>query len=68
MIYACVRAKLLQSYLTLCDLVVYSPPGSSVEFFRQEYWNSPGKNTGVGNHSFLQGIFSTQGLNLGFLY
>ena len=28
-------------------------------------WNSPGKNTGVGNHSLLQGIFSTQGLNLG---
>ena len=26
-------------------------------------WNSPGKNTGVGSHSLLQGIFSTQGLN-----
>ena len=25
--------------------------------------NSPGKNTGVGSHSLLQGIFSTQGLN-----
>ena len=24
-------------------------------------WNSPGKNTGVGKHSLLQGIFSTQG-------
>ena len=24
-------------------------------------WNSPGKNTGVGCHSFLQGIFLTQG-------
>ena len=23
-------------------------------------WNSPGKNTGVGNHSLLQGIFPTQ--------
>ena len=27
--------------------------------------NSPGKNTGVGCHSLLQGIFPTQGLNLG---
>ena len=25
--------------------------------------NSPGKNTGVGSHSFLQGIFPIQGLN-----
>ena len=31
-------------------------------------WNSPGKNTGVGCHSFLQGIFQTQGLNLGLLH
>ena len=28
-------------------------------------WNSSGKNTGVGTHSFLQGIAPTQGLNLG---
>ena len=28
-------------------------------------WNSPGRNTGVGSHSLLQGIFLTQGLNLG---
>ena len=28
-------------------------------------WNSPGKNTGVGRHSLLQGIFLTQGSNLG---
>ena len=26
-------------------------------------WDSPGKNTGVGCHSLLQGIFLTQGLN-----
>ena len=26
-------------------------------------WNSPGKHTGVGSHSLLQGIFLTQGLN-----
>ena len=28
-------------------------------------WNSPGKNTGVGSLSLLQGIFPMQGLNPG---
>ena len=28
-------------------------------------WNSPGQNTEVGSLSFLQGIFSVQGLNPG---
>ena len=36
-------------------------PGSSAG-------NSPGKNTGVGCHSLLQGIFLTQGLNPGLLH
>ena len=31
-------------------------------------WNSPGKNTGVGSHSFLQGIFLTQEWNLNLLH
>ena len=31
-------------------------------------WNSSGKNTGVGCHFLLQGIFLTQGLNLGLQY
>ena len=31
-------------------------------------WNSPGQNTGVGNHSLLQGIFPTQELNQGLLH
>ena len=30
-------------------------------------WDSPGKNTGVGCHALLQGIFPTQGSNLGLL-
>ena len=34
-----------------------SPPGSSVHGI------SPGKNTGVGCHALLQGIFPTQGSN-----
>ena len=35
-----------------------SPPSSSPR-------NSPGRNTGVGSHSLLQGIFPNQGSNLG---
>ena len=31
-------------------------------------WDSPGKNTRVGSHSLFQGIFSTQGSNLGLLH
>ena len=31
-------------------------------------WNSPGKNTGVGCHPLLQGIFLTHGLNQGLLH
>ena len=36
-----------------------NPPGSSV------HGASPGKNTGVGCHALLQGIFPTKGLNPG---
>ena len=43
-----------QSCLTLCNPVNCSPPGSSV------HGDSPGKNTGVGCHALLQGIFLTQ--------
>ena len=31
-------------------------------------WNSPGKNTGVGSHVLLQGIFLIQGSNPGLLH
>ena len=50
-------AKLLHSCPTLCDPIDCSLPGSSV------HSDSPGKNTGVGCHSLLQGIFPTQGSN-----
>ena len=30
-------------------------------------WDFPGKNTGVGCHAFLQGIFLTQGTNLSLM-
>ena len=31
-------------------------------------WNAPGKNTGVGCHSLLQGMFRTRGSNPGLLH
>ena len=31
-------------------------------------WNSPGRNTGVGSHSLLQGILLTQVSKLGLLH
>ena len=49
------------SCVRLCDSMDYSPPGSSV------HGDSPGKNTGVGCHARLQGIFLTQGWNLRLL-
>ena len=51
-----------QSCLTFCSPMDCSPPGSSV------HEDSPGKNTGVDCHDFLQGIFPTQGLNPGLLH
>ena len=37
----CLSVKSLQSFLTLCDPMNFSPPGSSVpgEFSRREYWS-----------------------------
>ena len=52
----------VQSCLTLCNLVDCSPPGSTV------LGDSPGKNTGVGSLSHLQGIFLIQESNLGLLH
>ena len=53
----CLCAQSLQSCLTLCDPKDCQPP-------RLPYpQDSPGKNTGVGCHALLQGIFLTQGSN-----
>ena len=45
-----------QLCLTFCNPMDCSP------------WNSPGRNTGVGSFSLLQGIFLTQGLKPGLLH
>ena len=51
-----------QLYLTSCDPVDCSPPGSSV------HGDSAGKNIGVGCRALLQGILPTQRLNPGLLH
>ena len=55
----CLLCLVAQLNLTLGDPVDCSPPGSSV------HGDYPGKNTGVGCHALLQGIFPTQGSNPG---
>ena len=46
----CMHAKLLQSCLTLCDPMDYSPPGTSV------HGDSQGKNTRMGFHALLEDL------------
>ena len=58
-VFVCLVAQLCP---TLCDPMDCSPPGSSVP------GDSPGKNTGVGCHVLLEGIFPTQGWNSGLLH
>ena len=52
----CAQAKLLQSCPTL---VTHGLKPASLLC----PWDFPGKNTGVGCHALLQGIFLIQGLN-----
>ena len=50
------------SFPTHCNPMHYSPSGSSV------HGDSQGKNTEVGCHALLQGIFPTQGSNPGLTH
>ena len=52
----------LSSDLLFCKSMNYSPARLLCP------WDFPSKNTGVGSHAFLQGIFLTQGSNLGLPY
>ena len=56
-VYGCVLSC---SVVIFCSPKDCSPPGFSV------HGDSPGKNTGVGCHAILQGIFPIQGSNPGF--
>ena len=63
LVFCCIMSIVLclvtQSCLTLFDPMDCSPPSSSV------HGDSLAKNTKVGCHALLQGIFPTQGLNPG---
>ena len=56
-----IKVLVAQSCVILCNPMDCSSPGLFCP------WNSLGKNTGLGCHSLLQGIFPAQGLNLGLL-
>ena len=75
----CVPVLVAQSCPALCNPVDCSSPGSSVLGIVLSVtpwtvccppspWDFPGKNTGVGCHALLQGIFPTQGSNPGLLH
>ena len=72
--YSVVRVLVTQSCLTLHDPLDCNPSGSSVHGILDcnpsgsSVHGIPGKNTGVGCHALLQGIFPTQGSNLGLLH
>ena len=69
--------NVFESLLNRCPpftiLCVSAPPSDSVRHHGLLPtrllcpWDSPGKNTGAGGHSLLQGIFLTQGLSPGLL-
>ena len=51
--------KVTQSCPTICD---------PADCLLHCSWDFPGKNTGVGCHSLLQGVFLSQELDLGLLH
>ena len=55
------EVKVLVAQSCLCDPMDYSPSDSCP-------WDFPGKNTRMGCHFLLQGIFPTQGSNLRLLH
>ena len=62
--YCLLRELEVKSHSNVCVLVAWSclTPSDPMECSLPGIlcpWDSPGKNTGVGNHSFLQGIFQT---------
>ena len=57
-----VKVFIAQSCSTLCDPMDTEPARLLCP------WDSPGKNTGMGSHSLLQGIFPIQRSNPGLLH
>ena len=71
---SCLKEKGIWVLPRLCESVSHSFVSNSLQphgLYSTRLlcpWASPGKNTGVGFHSLLQGIFSTQGLKPGLLH
>ena len=57
----CVEDACLLSHF--CCVLLFATPWTVAR--QAPLWDSPGKNTGVGCYSLLQGIFLTQRLNSG---
>ena len=57
------KVLVAQLCLPFCDPTDWQTPPVTARLFSP--WNSPGKNTGVGCHFLLRGIFPTQGSNQG---
>ena len=56
---------ILHSFMNRSLSISGSPSQTRLPHGLYSPWNSPGQNTGVGNHFLLQGIFPTQGSNPG---
>ena len=52
----------------VAKVLEFQPHHQSFQWTLRILWNSPGQDTGVGSLSLLQGIFPTQGSNLGLLH
>ena len=70
--YTCVCVRERECYMYISGFVVVVQLLSCLTFLRHHRlqptrllypWNPPGKNTGVGYHALLHGIFPTQGSN-----
>ena len=59
--------KMLNFMLGVCAVLSPSVTSDSETLGSSIHGDSPGKNTGVGCHALLQGIFPTQGSNPGSL-
>ena len=63
LVYICVSACVLSCFIVSNSLLPHGLQPTRLLCA----WDSPGKNTEVGCHALLQGIFLTQGLKLGLL-
>ena len=63
-VHGILQARTLESETESCLVVFNSLQPNGLD----SPWNSPGQNNGVGSHFLLQGIFLTQGSNLGLLH